>query len=232
MARRILVWDLPTRLFHWLLAPLVLAAILTGKAGGNAIVWHGRLGLAITGLLAFRLVWGFAGSTHARFASFFPTPARLIAYWRGRWHGLGHNPFGALSVFGLLAAIAIQLGTGLVGNDDIAFQGFLYPLIDKDLSDALTGVHRLASNFLIMLIGLHLAAIMFYAHVKKDNLVKPMLTGLKEVDDVHVESASGGGKAAFAAALIVAATAVYGVSGTWIATPPPAPPQTATPPAW
>ena len=227
MTHRILVWDLPIRLFHWLLVALIVAAVVTGKIGGGAIVWHGRIGLAIAGLLAFRIVWGFVGSRHARFASFFPTPGRIAAYLRGQWQGIGHNPLGALSVFGLLALVAVQLTTGLLANDDIAFQDYLSGLVDKTLSDQLTGWHKLAINGLVAMIGLHLAAIMFYAHVKKDNLVKPMITGWKEVEAPHAESA-GGGIAGLVLALSFALLVVYGGSGQWISAPPP--PATSTSP--
>ena len=236
MSYRIRIWDLPTRLFHWLLVISIVAAIVTGKIGGNAIVWHGRIGLFIVGLLAFRIVWGFIGSTYARFASFFPTPAKIGRYLRGQWRGLGHNPLGALSVFGLLAAIALQLVTGLLANDDIAYQAYLSGLIDKSLGDTLTGVHRLAINLLIALIGLHLAAIVFYAHVKKDNLVKPMLTGWKETEegteDSSAQSATGGGMVAFIVAMAIALAAVYGASGAWISTPPPPPTPVQSAPSW
>ena len=230
MSYRIRIWDLPTRLFHWLLVISIVAAIVTGKIGGNAIVWHGRIGLFIVGLLAFRIVWGFIGSTYARFASFFPTPAKIGSYLRGQWRGLGHNPLGALSVFGLLAAIALQLVTGLLANDDIAYQAYLSGLIDKSLGDTLTGVHRLAINLLIALIGLHLAAIVFYAHVKKDNLVQPMITGYKDVTPGSGEPARGGGLIAVLVALLIAAAAAYAASGAWL--PPPPPPAPSSTPAW
>ena len=106
--RTIRIWDLPTRLFHWLLLLLVVASFVTGWVGGNLIEWHARAGIAITGLLAFRLVWGFVGSTYARFAHFVPGPGRLLTYVRGQWRGLGHNPLGALSVLALLAILIFQ----------------------------------------------------------------------------------------------------------------------------
>lgn len=224
---RIRVWDLPTRIFHWVLVLLIAAMIVTGKVGGNLIDWHGRIGLALVALIAFRIVWGFAGSTYARFASFFPTPYRLRAYLRGEWSTPGHNPLGALSVFGLLGLIVLQLATGLIGNDDIAFRGPLFELVGKTLSDRATGLHKLMTNLLIALIVLHVAAIVFYARVKKDNLVKPMLTGWKE----HAgRPASGGGIVAFIAAAIIGTGAAWGASGIWLPTPPP-PPPSATP-AW
>lgn len=224
--QRIRVWDLPTRIFHWALVLLIAAMIITGKIGGNLIDWHGRIGLALVALVTFRIVWGFAGSTYARFASFFPTPRRLRAYLRGEWSAPGHNPLGALSVFGLLGLIVLQLTTGLIGNDDIAFRGPLFELVGKALSDRATGLHKLMTNLLIALIVLHVAAIVFHARVKKDNLVKPMLTGWKE----HAgRPASGGGIIAFIAAVIIAAVAAGGASGIWLPAPPPPP---SSPPAW
>ena len=230
-SRRIKLWDLPTRLFHWLLVICISAALITGNIGGAAIEWHGRIGLAIVGLIVFRVVWGLIGSSHARFASFTPTPASIRAYLRGQWRGVGHNPLGALSVLGLLALVAVQLSTGLFGNDDIAFRGPLYDLITKDLSDRLTGIHELTSNALIALIILHLAAIAFYTHVKKDKLVKPMITGWKDLTPGEAgESATGGGAVALIVALAIAVAAVYGASGAWYAAPPVAAAQTT--PSW
>lgn len=221
--KRVKVWDPPTRLVHWLLALCVGAALITGQIGGNAIDWHARIGLVVVGLIVFRLVWGIVGSTYARFATFLPTPSAIRAYLRGEWRGLGHNPLGALSVLALLLLIALQLATGLFANDDIAFTGPLFSHISKDLSDRLAGIHGLTSKLLIALIVLHLCAIAFYAHVKKDNLVKPMLTGHKELaaEHEHAEqhTAKGGGPVAFVIALIVAVAAVYGASGAWIDSP-------------
>lgn len=225
---RIKVWDLPTRLFHWLLVLAVVALIVTGKAGGNLIDWHGRIGVLLAGLLAFRLVWGLVGSTYARFAQFFPTPAKISAYLRGEHHGIGHNPLGALSVFALLGVLTVQVLTGLVANDDIAFVGPLYDLVGRDLSNLATGWHKLIINGLILLVVLHLAAIAFYARVKKNNLVKPMVLGWKET--AAGESARGGGLVAFLVALAIAALAVYGASGAWLPEPPP--PAAVETPAW
>jgi cytochrome b len=217
--KRIRIWDLPTRLFHWLLAAAVVAAVSTGLLGGALMDWHGRIGLFIVGLLAFRIVWGVIGSTYARFAQFFPMPGRVVSYLRGEWRGEGHNPLGALSVFGLLALLTAQVATGLVGNDDITFRGPLFDLVTKDISNRMTGIHYLLSNALYVLVALHVGAIMFYAHAKKQNLVRPMVTGWKEC--VAGESARGGGFVAFVAAVVVAGAAVYGASGEWIPPPPP-----------
>jgi cytochrome b len=227
---RIKLWDLPIRVFHWLLVLIVVLAVISGQIGGALIDWHARIGLVILGLVVFRVVWGVVGSSHARFASFFPTPASLRAYLRGQWRGVGHNPLGAFSVFGLLGLLALQVGTGLLSNDDIAFNGPLARLIDKGMSDRLSGLHELVSNLLIALVILHIGAIAFYVRVKKDNLLLPMITGWKEVESGQGKSASGGGALAFALAIVIALAAVYGASGEWIAAPPPVP--AAATPSW
>lgn len=218
-SKRIRLWDLPTRLFHWLLVLAVAGAVICGQLGGGLIVWHGRLGLFIVGLLVFRLVWGVIGSTYARFAQFFPTPAKLRAYLKGEWRGEGHNPLGALSVFALLAVVGFQAVSGLFTNDDIAFVGPLYDLVDKSLSNRLTGLHHLAANLLFILVGLHVAATAFYVFVKKNNMLRPMLTGTKEVE--QGEDARGGGRLALAVAMLLALAAVCGASGAWLPEAPP-----------
>jgi cytochrome b len=218
-ANRFRLWDAPTRLFHWALALLFVAAVVTGQLGASWMEWHGRIGLLVLGLLVFRLSWGIVGSTYARFAQFFPTPARLRDYLAGRWSGDGHNPLGALSVFSLLGLMLLQAMTGLFGNDDISFRGPLYDLVSRELSNRLTGIHHLLSNLLIALTLLHVAAIGFYGHVKKQQLLKPMISGWKSGDPKR--SAQGGGRLALIISLAVAALAIYGASGAWLPEPPP-----------
>ncbi len=208
---RLRVWDLPLRLFHWGLVLLVAAAVVTAKIGGDWMVWHGRAGIAIIGLLAFRLVWGFAGSTAARFRSFFPTPGRVRAYVTGRWQGIGHNPLGALSVLVLLGLLLAQALTGLFTNDDIAYAGPFSERVDEALASALGGWHHRLSNVLLGFIGLHLVAILAHWAFKRDNLIRPMLTGWKQAPtafDLRRASAW-----ALAAALALAGAAIYGASG-------------------
>jgi len=143
--------------------------------------WHGRAGLVIVGLLVFRIVWGLVGSATSRFTHFAPSPARVLAYLRGRWRGVGHNPLGALSVFALLGLLALQAGTGLFGNDDIAFAGPLNHLVDDSLGSRATGWHRLLAWGLFALLALHVLAIAFHVVVKRHRLVRPMITGLQDV---------------------------------------------------
>lgn len=225
------VWDLPLRLFHWLLAALVVAALITANVGGNAMDWHGRIGVAIAGLLAFRVTWGFVGTTHARFTSFLSGPSAIRAYLRGEWRGLGHNPLGAWSVLGLLIVLAWQAATGLFGNDDIAFTGPLYPLVSKETSDILTGLHHRGVWLVGLLVGMHLAAIAFYVRVRKEDLVRPMLTGLKTTDDPSDQDARGGGILALAFALAVGCGAAWVAAGGLLPAPTPAPPV-AVDPGW
>ena len=215
------LWDLPTRLFHWLLAVLVAAAFLTGLTGGNWMVWHGRLGLAILGLLTFRLVWGLVGSTYARFIQFVPGPMTLLTYLRGGWQGLGHNPLGALSVLTLLGLLLLQTVSGFFTNDDIAFNGPLQDLVTKRTSDWLTGLHREAIWLLGTLIILHVAAVLFHTYMHKDNLITPMVTGMKQVTAPDARGATGGGWLALIAALAMAFLAIWIAAGGLLPPPPP-----------
>lgn len=211
MTVSIQVWDLPLRLFHWLLALAVAAAIITGELGGGLIDWHSRIGVLILGLLVFRIIWGFIGTTHARFSSFFPTPAKITAYLRGQWQGYGHNPLGALAVFALLGVLAALVGLGLFANDDIAFHGPLFELVDKSASDSLTGWHARIFNILAVLAGLHLTAIIFYVRVKKQNLVIPMLTGKKAVPKEQAAQTLRHGTLRFVIVLTIAGLVAWGI---------------------
>lgn len=208
--KRIRLWDLPTRLFHWSLVVAVSVAVVSGEIGGEWIGVHAKAGLTILGLVVFRLIWGIIGSTHARFAHFAPSISKLRAYIKGQWTGVGHNPLGALSVFALLALLAAQVGTGLFSNDDIDFTGPLFNLVDQALSNRLTGLHQLFAKGLFVLLAVHVVAIGFYTLIKKDNLVKPMVTGWKEVTDG--KSASKGGVLAFLVASVFSLAVVYSIS--------------------
>lgn len=216
--QRILVWDLPTRIFHWALVVCVLGSFVSVKIGGNAMVWHGHFGLVVVGLLVFRLVWGFVGSTYARFSQFVCGPRALRAYLQGMWQGEGHNPLGALSVLAMLGTLLLLVATGLFANDDIAFEGHLYAFVGKDFSDRMAGIHRLIEPLTILLVLAHIGAIVYYVRFKKETLVMPMITGTKVGAG---ETAKGGGIAVFCVALAIALAAAYGASGAWIPASPP-----------
>jgi cytochrome b len=211
MSVAIQVWDLPLRIFHWLLALAVTSSVITGEIGGGLIDWHGRIGVIILGLLIFRFIWGFIGSSHSRFVHFFPTPAKIKAYLKGDWKGHGHNPLGALSVIALLAILATLVGAGLFANDDIAFQGPLFPLVSKSLSDKLSAIHSYGFNVLAALVVLHIAAIVFYARVKKHNLVGPMITGKKVVPKDQVVEVRKVGIRRFVIALSISVFVAWGI---------------------
>ena len=126
--RRILVWDLPVRLFHWLLVMLVIVSFVTGELGGTWMQIHLWSGYTILGLLLFRLAWGFIGGHHARFSSFVRGPNAVRRYARTLWdrsapRHLGHNPLGGWSVLAMLLLLLFQVATGLFANDDIFTQG-------------------------------------------------------------------------------------------------------------
>ena len=183
MSTPVRIWDLPTRLFHWALAICIVLGIVFVKIGGNAIQWHAYCGYTALALILFRVIWGFVGSQYARFASFVPSPARLIAFLRGQVDGgLGHNPLGALSVIGLLLVVLIQALTGLFADDDIFFQGPLAKYVSNSTVALLTSIHRFNQYLIFALVGLHIAAISYYYFIKRENLVGPMVTGDKLID--------------------------------------------------
>ena len=183
MKKIIRVWDLPIRLFHWLLVLCISGSIISVNLGGNAIQWHAYFGYGILTLLIFRIVWGFIGSTHARFSSFLPTKDSLLQYLQGKSPKvLGHNPLGALSVFALLFVLCIQVFTGLFVDDEIAFQGPLAKYVPSWVSSFLSEIHEGNQVVIFTLIAIHISAIWFYKKFKGENLIRPMISGDKEID--------------------------------------------------
>lgn len=176
------VWDLPTRLFHWLLAACVVGLLVTGHVGGNALVWHLRLGLTVGALLVFRLLWGLVGGRWSRFSSFLFPPAAVLRYLRGQPRAgerfeVGHNPLGSLSVFALLGLLMLQVATGLVADDEIATVGPLNRFVASATGLQATAWHKgLGQALVLALVGLHVAAIVVY-RLRGRNLVAPMLGG-------------------------------------------------------
>jgi cytochrome b len=188
MKKIIRVWDLPIRLFHWLLFVGIILSFVTVKIGGNAMSWHALSGYCVLSLIVFRILWGFVGSYHARFIHFVPSPKGLIHFLMGKAKaGLGHNPLGALSVLALLFSVGLQAVTGLFANDDIAFEGPFAKFISSGTVELLTSIHRQNEIVLIILIALHLCAILYYQKFKGENLIKPMLVGDKEIDPSETE---------------------------------------------
>lgn len=185
--RPVRVWDLPTRLFHWLLAVAVLSLVVTGKVGGDAITWHFRLGYLVMGLLLFRIVWGLVGGHWSRFASFVRSPSTVLRYLRGQTRpdehlDVGHNPLGAGSVLALLLLLAVQVGTGLVADDEIANSGPLTRFVSGATVGLATGWHKAWGQWILLtMVALHIGAILFYLFARGKNLVRPMVHGDKDL---------------------------------------------------
>ena len=183
MQHTVRIWDLPTRIFHWSLAAVIVGSVISAKIGGNAMVWHFRFGYAVLALLLFRLVWGLVGGHWSRFSAFLYTPAHLVRHLRGAGHphdNVAHSPLGALSVFGMLAVLALQAGTGLFSDDEISASGPLTRFVSNDTVSQASGYHAEIGQYLVLvLVALHLLAILFYTLVKKKTLVRPMLVGDK-----------------------------------------------------
>jgi cytochrome b len=182
--RIVLVWDLPTRLFHWLLVIFVIISFVTAKIGGNMMQYHKLSGFAILVLVLFRLIWGIIGSRQSRFLTFVKAPFAVMRYAmtvlrRNSAHDLGHNPLGGWSIIAMLFILLLQAATGLFANDDIATEGPLYEWVSKATSDQLTRIHRLNQEVIIALVSIHVLAVLFYFFYQRENLIKPMITGGK-----------------------------------------------------
>jgi len=214
--RAVRVWDLPTRLFHWVLALAVVGSVVTAKIGGNATAWHFRLGYLVLGLLLFRIVWGVVGGHWSRFATFVRGPGTVLRYLRGQARpdehlDVGHNPLGAGSVIALLTILAVQVSTGLIADDEIASVGPLNRFVDTATGLAATAWHKTGGQWIIVgLVVLHIAAIVFYKVRHDKDLVGPMLRGDKQLaedapasaDDIRARV-----KAVAIAAVVAAAVA-------------------------
>ena len=182
------IWDPVTRLWHWVLAAVVITNWIFGEfMSFDTITWHFYLGYTVLGLLAFRLLWGFVGPVPIAWRSLIPRPKSVTDYLHniGRREPSGtpgHNPLGSLSVLALLLALAGQAGTGLfIESDDFFESAPLVGYVSEATVNSMTWWHHFLAEVLLVLVGLHLAAIMFYLLWKQENLIKPMITGWKWV---------------------------------------------------
>ncbi|HZX23120.1 MAG TPA: cytochrome b/b6 domain-containing protein [Woeseiaceae bacterium] len=183
-----LVWDLPLRLFHWLLVLALAGSWITHELGVKAMDWHMRLGYLVIGLIVFRLLWGFLGPRHARFGDFLRGPGAVVAYARDWLAGrarvsAGHNPLGGWSVLAMLAVVTVQAVTGLFNSDDVLTSGPWHGAVSDDLADTLSWLHAVNFNLLLALAGLHLASILAYWLRLRIDLVTAMITGRKRGAD-------------------------------------------------
>ena len=220
-AKKIRVWDLPIRLFHWTLVVLLTTSYFTGRAGGEWMKFHFWSGYAILTLLLFRIVWGCVGSTTARFSDFVKGPVACLVYLRDlllgrRTYDIGHNPVGGTMVVVLLFAVLAQVTAGLFSADtDLGtVNGPLANLIPDKWVDRLTDFHKFWVNVLLILTGVHVLAAVVYLVWKKQNLIGAMFTGRKPLSDVAAPGkpaptlAFASGRLAVSL-LIVAAAVVY-----------------------
>jgi cytochrome b len=180
------VWDWPVRAVHWAMALLVAALLATGLVGNDALTWHMRFGETLLVLVLFRVIWGFAGSGNARFASFVRGPGSVVAYVRSIFrppHEIHatHNPIGGWMVVALLLAMFAQAGAGLFTQDDIGNEGPLVKLVSDSLSESLGWYHRRGWWLVAGLASLHILAVIGYLAVLGDNLIWPMVTGVKQL---------------------------------------------------
>jgi cytochrome b len=210
------IWDLPTRVFHWLLVMCVLGLIITGNVGGLWMDWHFRFGYAVLCLLIFRVLWGFVGGYWSRFSSFIYSPASLLMYWRGHspWlHRVGHTPMAALSVFALLAVLLVQVFTGFLSDDEIFHRGPWAVWASYDWIEAASRYHKDIGKLVVLgLVLLHLLALLFYKFVKRQSLVQAMVTGDKSLDvDVPVSADARPQRLKALAVFAVSALITYGL---------------------
>lgn len=188
---RIRVWDVPVRLFHWTLVVLIATSYFSGRAGGDWMKLHFWSGYAILTLLLFRIVWGFVGSTTARFSDFVKGPSAAfhhLAELAGadRPRDAGHNPLGGAMVVVLIFAVLAQATAGLFAADtDMGtVNGPLTKLVSDKFIDKATAFHEFWINVLLVLAGVHVLAAIVYLVWKRQNLIGAMIHGHKPIDDV------------------------------------------------
>ena len=213
---KVRIWDWPTRLFHWLLMACVIGLLVTGNLGGDAMVWHFRLGQAVLTLLLFRLLWGFFGGYWSRWSQLPLQPARLLAYWRGQAHradAAGHNPMGAWSVLAMLCWLALQVMTGLLSDDEIAFAGPLTALVSSATVSAATAWHRGWGKLVLLgLVALHVMALVWYRWRGRP----PQQPAMQHRDKVLPENLPASQDTALRGAQALALLAVSALSVQWL----------------
>ena len=209
------IWDLPTRLFHWILAGSVVGLVITGNVGGEAMVWHFRFGYTVLTLLLFRLVWGFWGGHWSRWAQLPLSPSSVWAYLKGRAapsHLVGHNPLGSWSVVALLFVLGFQVATGLVSDDEIATMGPLSHLVSNAVVAAATAFHTQWGKLMILgLVVLHLGAVAWHSF-KGHKLVGAMVHGDKTLPE-PMPASRDDARSRLAAAILLG---LCGAASAWV----------------
>lgn len=181
--KKIKVWDLPTRLFHW--GMVLLLSLLWWSADAGEMQWHQVFAYSLLVLISFRLLWGFWGSDSAKFSHFLRSPKVALEYLKAvRQQGvtvvLGHNPLGGYMVLALIALVTIQLTSGLFATDDIFTEGPLYAYVSADTASWLTWLHKMNFNVILALSTIHVLAVVIHL-IKGDKLLSAMFSGYKKV---------------------------------------------------
>lgn len=182
------VWDLPTRIFHWLIVVLVLAQWASAQWNWLPMTFHFYAGYTTVALVIARIAWGVVGSQSSRFSAFVHGPTTLARYLaqartRAPERIAGHNPLGGWAVLAMLAALLFQGVTGLFSSDDIALYGPLSEQVSAQTMKLMTRLHKQSADVLLILIGIHLLAIAWHALFKRENLIGPMFSGRKRLAD-------------------------------------------------
>jgi len=185
-ARPVNIWDLPTRLFHWLLVALVALQYATGEYHLLDMRWHLWLGYATLTLVLFRVLWGFFGSQTSRFADFVRAPSAVLRHVRATLNGttqqsgIGYNALGGWSVVAMLTCLLVQSISGLFASDDVATRGPFADALSEGALHLATRIHNWNQSLLLLLIGGHVVAVLLHL-LRHDNLIVPMITGRKLV---------------------------------------------------
>jgi cytochrome b len=171
LVKSVLVWDAPVRVFHWLMVLCFAGAYLTSESETWRLL-HVTLGYTMAGLVAFRIIWGFVGTRYARFSSFVRGPRVVAAYLRSLLtrkpeHHVGHNPAGAIAIVGMLALTAAIAATGWATYNELS-------------GEWVAELHEVIANGMLLLIGLHIAAVVVSGWLHRENLARAMLTGRKD----------------------------------------------------
>ena len=208
-----LVWDLPLRIFHWLLVLAVAGSYVTNRIGVVAFPYHVWCGYTVLVLVAFRIIWGFVGTRHARFGDFMRGPRETLYYLLGTLRGkhtltVGHNPLGALMVVALLASLAVQAASGLFGNDEILNVGPLYGYVSDARSLALTSLHRHLFYWIAAAIAVHVLAVILHRAIHGENLVRALFSGRKDAASVPADQEIIGSRLWLALAIVACLAAL------------------------
>ncbi len=182
--RRVRVWDTSTRLFHWAVVILVVAAYVTFQL--NWMDWHARCGYALLAAVLFRILWGLFGSETARFTRFLAAPRAAVHHLSRLLHRepdgqAGHNAAGGWMVLVLLLLLLLEALSGLYVGNDVADEGPLSGVTPAAVANAITALHSMVWDVLLAAVALHLLAILIYAGAKGHNLLWPMITGWKRL---------------------------------------------------